>query len=863
MVSVSQIQPSTSDELSAGGRLVATDGRVLPLEQTSIRVDAAGGIARVILEQRFHNPYAEALRVKYLLPLPADGAVGGFQFQVGDLTVRGEIDKKKRARERFEAALAEGRTAALLEQSRSSVFQEEVGNIPPRQRVIVEVVIDQKLSWLDEGAWEWRFPTVVGPRYMGGPGPVIGGMNPPAGAIASLNAGGRVPDAAQMQVDVASGPIAHRVMLTMHVRDNVPAGGRFESPSHALDIAPMAGRTMVALKDPAGARLDRDVVVRWPVATLDVGVGLFAARPAAEAHHGRAYGLLTLVPPEAQARMAPLPRDLIFLIDTSGSMSGDPLNQAKRVVAAMIDSLEEDDRLELIEFSSHPRRWKGEAVVATRDGKAEALRWVQRLSASGSTEMKAAILEALVPLRKSAQRQIVVITDGYIGFEQEILETVLDHLPVGARVHTMGVGSAVNRSLTGPLARAGAGIEVIVAPGEDAERAAKRLVARTVAPLVTELKVEGPGVVGTVPAHLPDLFQRSPVMIAAELNPDGGEIRVVGTLAGGERYEHRAVAPKLALGAGNGAITGLFGRELVEDLEARKAAEPGSQEIDPEIERLGLVFQIATRLTSWVAISEERLIPAGLKQREETMPHELPAGVSAQGIGLRAAQGKLAPIGLAQSVDLEEPLDFMAKKADTGVLRGKSSFERRLRGLDQDLDGDAGEDLLDQDEATETETARASSAPPRISARLGAPAPKGGAAMKPPAPAQTPAQGAPKAPAAAPSRQASGAEPPADKAKERLEAPAEESSYGTAPQAAPPSGEPYLSVRPSVGGTGQGVEVTRMRGRGWLALIAFVIVAIAIAIALWFAYTQGATSMKTERPPRPGVERTVPSEAPR
>lgn len=842
MVSVSQIQPSTSDELSAGGRLVATDGRVLPLEQTSIRVDAAGGIARVILEQRCHNPYAEALRVKYLLPLPADGAVGGFQFQVGDLTVRGEVDKKNRARERFEAALAEGRTAALLEQSRSSVFQEEVGNIPPRQRVIVEVVIDQKLSWLDEGAWEWRFPTVVGPRYMGG--------------------AGRVPDAAKMQVDVASGPIAHRVMLTMHVRDNVPAGGRFESPSHALDVAPMAGRTMVALKDPAGARLDRDVVVRWPVATLDVGVGLFAARPAAEAHHGRAYGLLTLVPPEAQARMAPLPRDLIFLIDTSGSMSGDPLNQAKRVVAAMIDSLEEDDRLELIEFSSHPRRWKGEAVVATRDGKAEALRWVQRLSASGSTEMKAAILEALVPLRKSAQRQIVVITDGYIGFEQEILETVLDHLPVGARVHTMGVGSAVNRSLTGPLARAGAGIEVIVAPGEDAERAAKRLVARTVAPLVTELRVEGPGVVGTVPAHLPDLFQRSPVMIAAELNPDGGEIRVVGTLAGGERYEHRALAPKLALGAGNGAITGLFGRELVEDLEARKAAEPGSQEIDPEIERLGLVFQIATRLTSWVAISEERLIPAGLKQREETMPHELPAGVSARGIGLRAAQAKLSPVSEDEWSDVEEPMDGMAEETDTGVLRGKSAFERRLRGLDQDLDDDASEDELSLPE--KKERARESSVPPPMaSVRRAGAAPKGGAAMKAPVPPQSPAQGAPKTPPAAAPRQASGAEPLADKAKDRLEAPAEESSYGAAPEAAPPSIQPYLSVRPSVAGTAQDVEITRMRRTGLWVVLLFFIVAIAIAIALWFAYAPGATSGKTERPPRPGVERTVPSEAPR
>lgn len=135
--------------------------------------------------------------------------------------------------------------------------------------------------------------------------------------------------------------------------------------------------------------------------------------------------------------------------------------------------------------------------------------------------------------------------------------------------------------------------------------------------------------------------------------------------------------------------------------------------------------------------------------------------------------------------------------------------------------------------------------------------------MKAPVPPQSPAQGAPKTPPAAAPRQASGAEPLADKAKDRLEAPAEESSYGAAPEAAPPSIQPYLSVRPSVAGTAQDVEITRMRRTGLWVVLLFFIVAIAIAIALWFAYAPGATSGKTERPPRPGVERTVPSEAPR
>ncbi|MFO0728181.1 MAG: VIT domain-containing protein [Myxococcota bacterium] len=615
MVSVIRREsPIPADNLSSGGRLVAVDGRVLPLESTSVRCDAAGGLARVIVEQRFTNPHDSALRVRYLLPLPADGAVSGFQFQIGDHRILGEVDKKKRARERFEQALLEGKTAAILEQARTSLFEEEVGNIPPGKKVIVEVIIDQPLIWLAEGAWQWRFPTVVGPRYMGKPG--------------------RVADAGKINVPIADGGISTRMTLTMHVRDALGPNGRFESSSHTLDVTAMAERTMVTLKE--ASRLDRDVVVQWPVARPEVGVSLHAARPARAEHEGRAYGLLTLVPPLKSAAMPKVARDLIFLIDTSGSMGGEPLDQAKRVVQAMIETLDDEDQLELIEFSSHPRRWKGEPVMATLDGKRAAQRWVSQLNAGGSTEMHEAILSALKPLRRDSQRQIVVITDGYIGFEQEILETVIEHLPPGARVHTVGVGNGINRSLTQPLARAGAGIEVICAPGEDADRMAKRLIDRTASPLVTELSMEGPGILGSVPAHLPDVFAEVPVRIAAELNPEGGAVRVRGKIAGGGEYRFDTVAPKLASGAGNGAIVALFGRELVEDLETKKAAQPASTEIDPEIERIGLLFQIATRLTSWVAISQERMIAEGTAQREETMPHELVAGVSAEGVGLRA-----------------------------------------------------------------------------------------------------------------------------------------------------------------------------------------------------------------------------------
>ena len=150
-----------------------------------------------------------------------------------------------------------------------------------------------------------------------------------------------------------------------------------------------------------------------------------------------------------------VPRDLIVLLDTSGSMGGEPLAQAKRVASALIDSLAPHDRVELIEFSSAPRRWKWRAVEASPRMKTKALEWIAALEAGGGTEMREGIFEALQPLRGEAQRQVVLVTDGLIGFESEVVAAILSKLPPGSRLHAVGVGSSVNRSLTGPAARAG------------------------------------------------------------------------------------------------------------------------------------------------------------------------------------------------------------------------------------------------------------------------------------------------------------------------------------------------------------------------------------------------------------------------
>jgi Ca-activated chloride channel family protein len=602
---------------SNGARLVAADGRALPLLGAALSVDAEGGIARVTLEQRFENPHKEPLSVTYSLPLPADGAVSGFAFTLGERRVVGEIDRKEAARERFEQAIAEGRTAAILDQERSSLFTQEVGNIPPGCEVVVEISVDQRLRWLDEGAWEWRFPTVVAPRYLG--------------------AEGVTEDADKVVQDVADGPLAARFTMACVVRDRLSKGRKPESPTHATAIDDAEGGLRVTLRERRGAKLDRDVVVRWPVAMPRIGARLAACRPARErATSERAFGLLTVVPPEASAGYAKVARDLIVLVDTSGSMAGEPLAQAARVVAAVIETLGDDDRLELIEFGSVPRRFREGATAATRAAKREAIAWVTSLRASGATEMRTAILEALRTVREGAQRQVILVTDGQIGFERQVVEEICDRLPLSSRLHTVGVGSAVNRSLTGPAARAGHGVEVVVGIGEDPEKAALRVAARTGMPLLVDLSIEGSALLERAPSRLPDLFAKAPALLGLSLRPEGGELLLRGRTPEG-RWEQRLAVEPVDAGTGNQAIAALFGREKVEDLEMRLAAGGGAYEIDREIERVGIEHQISTRLTSWVAVSEERTVDPSDPRRSVRQPHELPYGMSAEGVGLRPA----------------------------------------------------------------------------------------------------------------------------------------------------------------------------------------------------------------------------------
>jgi Ca-activated chloride channel family protein len=625
--------------------LVTADGRNLPLRSMQLEVTAAGGLASTVLRQRFANVYSEPLQVEYRLPLPADGAVGAFAFRIGDRTVTGEIAGRDEARQRFLTAQLEGRTAALIEQERSSLFTQELANVPPGAEVEAELTIDQPLLWLTSGTWEYRFPTTVAPRYLGEPG--------------------RLADAHRLTTAIADGDVPARVELRFVVGDDL--GAAVISPSHALQAQPNGWS--FAAKD--GVAPDRDVVLRWPGAPEELTPRLRTARPPADAPHGAcAYGLLTLAPPLRAPRA--VARDLVVLLDVSGSMSGAPLLHAVAVVRALVDGLTDRDRLMMTAFASEPRTWHSSPRVTDAATRAEALQWLGRLQAGGGTEMQTAISAALQTLRPGAQTQVLLVTDGQIGFEQEVVRDVLTRLPEGCRLHVLGVGDSPNRSLTMPAARAGRGCEAIVGLGDDPAVAAARLHAAMLAPLVTDLVLDGPALLDCAPARVPDLLAGAPLRLALRLRAEGGELRLRGRTSEGPFAQTIVVSPA-SPASGEAAITTHYGRQHLEDLELRIAAGEPAKSLESEIERIGLQFGLASRCTSWVAISEEPTVDPRQPTRRIRVPHQLAHGLSVEGLGLRHAEGTRF-----HATRLAEPFPAICELGAPGLYEGPARNSRRV-----------------------------------------------------------------------------------------------------------------------------------------------------------------------------------------
>jgi Ca-activated chloride channel family protein len=609
---------------SNGGqmRVKTDDGQpvVLPLKHTRVDAEIAGMVSSVRVVQSFHNPYKKPIEAIYVFPLPHRAAVYEMVMQVGDREIRGVVKERDQARRTYEAAKARGKTAALLEQEQPNIFTQSVANIMPGDAIEVSLRYVEDL-FSEGGNYTFSFPMVVGPRYVGGGEPV--GTRKGSGWAEDTT---RIPDASRITPALLEKGLrpGHDIALRLRINGGLPLRD-LEVVTHRATVSRQGSLATIEL-DKRDSIPNKDFVVRYRLAGAEPEVGLLARRDARGGHF-----LLMIQPKAKMARTDVAPLEYVFVVDNSGSMSGFPIQQAKAVVSRCLNNLTARDKFQIIKFAGSPDQFAPEAVPATKSNIETAINYVDKMQGGGGTEFIPALKLAL-GARKSADRSRIVlfITDGYIGYESEVLKFLREN-GKGSNLFALGVGSSVNRYLIDGMARIGVGQPFYLLNTEAASTVVSQIFRTISQPALTSIQIDWGGlqVSDLTPAALPDLFGERPVVVAGRYSKGGAAtVTVRGRLAGKPFSKAIAVALPEASVDGNPAVAYLWARRQISawmDIHATEPAE--APEMQKRVTALALQYGLMSRFTSMVAVDRVVRNRSGSSQ-QVPVPVPLPDGVS-------------------------------------------------------------------------------------------------------------------------------------------------------------------------------------------------------------------------------------------
>jgi Ca-activated chloride channel family protein len=530
---------------------------VAPLQSTRAHLVVTGVTVRAQVTQTFANPTDDWLEGSYLFPLPDDAAVDRLRMRVGERVIEGQVREKQDAQRQFEQARTQGRQASLVDQERPNVFTTRVTNIAPRAAITVEIEYQQPLA-LKDGVWRLRFPSVVGPRYLNHTADAQRLDSPVLLAGTGDVAGG------QRARDL--NPLALSVELDAGVPVSPP-----RSASHRFTVKSQNDtRHTMTLE---GAVAERDVEIEWqPLA----GAGAQAALRLQE-HQGKHYALLLVTPPSPDgAALTRLPRETTFIVDTSGSMAGSSIEQARRALVFGIERLQAGDLFNVIEFNSQHRALYPAPRRFDDASRLEATRFAQALRSQGGTEMRGALEQALgAPATPGHVRQIVFMTDGAVGYEDEMLRLIEQRIG-DRRLFTIGIGSAPNSWFMRKAAELGRGTFTHVGRIEEVERKMAEVFTKLSQPLLTDisLRFEGAQPLEAIPA-IGDLYAGEPIVIRTRFDR-APQAAMLSGRRGAANWQMR-VEPASAPAAG---LPALWARAQVEALTDAVRGQPDDRPAD-------------------------------------------------------------------------------------------------------------------------------------------------------------------------------------------------------------------------------------------------------------------------------------------
>ncbi len=565
----------------------------LPLKHTEVQAAVTGYVGTVDVTQQFQNPFDEKIEAVYMFPLPERAAVSEFVMTIGKRRIRGILREKEEAEAIYREARAQGYQASLLTQHRPNIFEQKVANIEPGKRIDVNIRYFHSLAYRD-GWYTFVLPTVVGPRYN-----PPGSKNPvralPRSHVQPVSTGAGV---RYLRPDERSG---HDIAITV----KLDAGVAIEAieSSHRIDENRTGpGSATVKLADQATIP-NRDFVLKFKVAGGRVKSNLLTYT---DRKTGQGYFTMMLYPPGDLDSAPRHPMEMVFVLDCSGSMNGQPIAQAKAAVLEALDLLQPGDTFQVIRFSNNASRFGPDPVPATPENIARAKHYVRRLQGGGGTRMIEGLRAALhFPHDPRRLRFVTFLTDGYIGNEVEILGAI--HRSIGAsRIFSFGVGDSVNHYLLNRMAKVGRGAAAYLALDDSGAEVMRYFFNRISRPVLSDVEIDWGTmkVTDTYPKRMPDLFVGRAVVVTGKYAGEPGQPVVQGR-AGGQRVEY--AVPRRDDEKAHASIPNIWARLRIADLEDRQAwTHDPHHELAAAIKKTALEYNLMSDYTAFVAVDASR-----------------------------------------------------------------------------------------------------------------------------------------------------------------------------------------------------------------------------------------------------------------
>ncbi len=564
---------------------------LLPLESTSVDAHISGYIANVNVLQKYHNPYSDKIEAVYIFPLPQNAAVTDFVMIVGDRKIRGLIREKEEAKTIYQRAKSQGYTASLLTQERPNIFKQSVANIEPGKRIDISITFFNPLKY-ENGEFEFIFPTVVGPRF-----------NPP-GETDGIGAVGRgvykkstqTTDVHYLSPDESS---AHKIDINVDIDAGVSLEKVYSS-SHVIRVAKDKKNPSHAsvVLSPNDRIPNKDFVLRYKTSGEKVKTAMMVHKGA----KGNYFTLL-LQPPENMKKLPRMPREMVFVMDCSGSMDGKPIEKAREAVKRALKNLDENDTFQIIRFSEYSSSLGEKPIPATPQNVEKGLAYLYSLKSGGGTMMIEGIKAALdFPHDDNRFRIVSFMTDGYIGNESDILSAIHEKLGE-ARIFSFGIGNSVNRYLLERMAVMGRGAAAFVGFDESAGEAVDHFYDIATRPAMADIKIDWGGltVEDVYPKRIPDLFVGRPIMITGKFkNNESGTIRIKGRTGGKKSHFDVAVNPENS-DAGHEGIRSVWARCRIMELSNLETYVSGNG-IKDEIITTSINYNLISRYTAFLAV---------------------------------------------------------------------------------------------------------------------------------------------------------------------------------------------------------------------------------------------------------------------